>query len=97
MILLHLLLNEIPTEVRDPDTKERYAFPLFLHVLGQVVMAVLELLMAIVAIDISAGDAVPAYARDCLAEGLADGLMILVPSIWLLITGLLYSGLLVER
>ena len=97
MLLLYMLLREIPTETCDPQTKERYGLPLILHVVGEIITAVLELVMAVIAMDIVAGRFVPTDLHDCLAEYLVDGLVMIVPGICLLITGLIYSGLLVER
>ena len=97
MFFLYVLFCGIPTETSDPDTKERYGLPLILHVFGEVVTTVLELLMAIIIIDIVAGGTFPADAKDCLAEYFVHFLMVVVPGICFLITALLFSGLLVER
>lgn len=96
MLFLYMLLREIPTETCDPQTKERYGLPLVLHVFGEVITTAIELIMAVFAMDIVAGGFVPADLHDCLAEYLVGGLVMLVPGICLLITTLIYSGLLVE-
>mmetsp|Transcript_56500 Transcript_56500/g.120004 ORF Transcript_56500/g.120004 Transcript_56500/m.120004 type:complete len:98 (+) Transcript_56500:477-770(+) len=97
MFFFYMLLRGIPTETSDPDTKERYGLPLVLHILGEVVKTVLEMLMAVIVIDIVAGGIFPADAKDCLAEYLVNFLMIVIPSICCLISALLYGGILIER
>mmetsp|Transcript_37578 Transcript_37578/g.69529 ORF Transcript_37578/g.69529 Transcript_37578/m.69529 type:complete len:98 (-) Transcript_37578:322-615(-) len=97
MFFLYILLRGIPTETSNPDTKERYGIALILHIFGEVVKTVLEMLMAVIAVDIIAGGIFPADARDCLADYFVSFLMVVVPGICILISGLLFSGLLVER
>ena len=98
ILFLYMLLRETPTETSDPYTKEQYGLPLILHhSFGEVVTAVLQLLMAIIAIDIVADGIFPMDVKECLAEYLAHFLMVVIPGISCLITALLYSGLLVER
>ena len=96
----------MPTETRDPATKQRYrGLPLVLHVLGEVARTVLEPLLALLLADVVAsgvaGDAggsalLPADLRDSLAEYLIGFLAVTVLGICLLIAVLLRSGLLVE-
>jgi len=98
MFFLYVLFRGIPTETSDPDTKEQYGLPLILHhSFGEVVTTVLQLLMAIIAIDIIADGIFPMDVKECLAEYLVHFLMVVIPGISCLITALLYSGLLVER
>ena len=54
------------------------------------------MLIAIVLIDVVSVSLVPAEANYCLAEYFMNGLIILVPGICLLITGLIYRELLIE-
>ena len=96
MLFLYMLLLQIPTETRDPYTKDQCGFSLVLHVFGQVITTVLEWLMVIVAINVLADGLVPADVKCCLTEYLINGLMILVPGICLLLTGLIHIGLMVE-
>jgi hypothetical protein len=98
MLSLYALLGNFPPETSDPHTKERYGLvPLVLHVLMQVVAGVLELLMIFVAIDVVTDELIPAEIKNELVTYLAGGLAVMIPSICLLISGLIYSGLLVER
>ena len=93
-----MLCRAIPKETRDLGTKERYGFfALFVHVLGEVLTTVAELLMAVIAIDMITGESVPLATNDCVVEYLMHGLAVLVPSICLLIASLIQGGLLVER
>ena len=91
-----MLLREIPTETRDPVTKDRYGLCLVLHVVGQVLTTVLELLMACHAIDFIVGSLVPKEPELCLSKGLIEGLMIAVPGICLLIIVLVRIGVMIE-
>ncbi len=101
MYSVYKLLREIPTETCDPQTKERYGLTLILHVFGEVFTTFLELIMAVVAMDIAIESIIPsseAYSvvKECLLEYFMGGLVILVPTICMLITALIYSGLMVE-
>ena len=97
MILLYNLLRETPREISDPDTKERYGcLPVHLHVLGEVMTAVIELLMAVVTLLVAFDGVIQAELEDCLLGCLAAGLLVMVPGICLLLVGLIYSGLLKE-
>ena len=97
MIALYHLLRGIPTDTSDPQTKERYGLPLVLHVVGEVLSTVVLLLMGLIALDILFEDCVPSDLKEGLMEHLVQFLVVMVPSISVLITGLLYGGLLVER
>lgn len=97
MLLLYMLIRESPTETCDPETKQRYGLSVILHVFGGVITHVLELIMATIAIDVVAGSLLPTDLHDCLAEYLVGGIVMIVPGICLLITMLIWSGLLVER
>ena len=66
MIFLYILLREISTETSDPDIKDGYScFTLMQHVCCQVIISYLELLMAIIAIDVVAGSLINAEAERC--------------------------------
>jgi len=97
MIFVLYILRGIPKETSDPQTKEPYGVSLILHVIGEVITTVVELLMAIIAFDIVLGGFIPADLKECLVDCMANGLMYIVPGICVLITGLIYSGVMVER
>ena len=96
VLLLHMLLREAPIETRDPDTKALYGFALILHVSGQVIATILDMLMAFVAFDVIVDGLVAADMTSCVVDYMVGGLIILLPSICLLISVLMYTGLLVE-
>lgn len=96
MLFLHMLLREIPVETRDPDTKDLYGFALILHVSVQVIATMLEMLMAFVALDVMVDGLISVDMTSCLVEYMVGGLIILLPGICLLISILMYTGLLVE-
>ena len=96
MLFLHMLLREIPVETRDPDTKDLYGLALILHVSVQVVATMLEMLMAFVALDVMVDGLISVDMTSCLVEYMVGGLTILLPGICLLISILMYTGLLVE-
>jgi len=96
MLLVHMILRGLPVETRDPDTKSLYGFALILNVSGQVVAAFLKMLMAFVAFDVIADGLVATDLTRCMVEHLVGGLIILLPGMSLLISMLIFSGLLVE-
>lgn len=96
MLFLHMLLREIPVETRDPDTKDLYGLALILHVSVQVVATMLEMLMAFVALDVMVDGLISVDMTSCLVEYMVGGFTILLPGICLLISILIYTGLLVE-
>lgn len=96
MLVLHMILRGMPVETRDPDTKSLYGFALILNVSAQVIAAFLKMLMAFVAFDVIADGLVATDLTRCMIEYIVGGLTILLPGICLLISTLIYSGLMVE-
>ncbi len=94
--MLLMLLRGTPAETRDPDTKALYGFALILHVSVQVIATIFELLMAFVAFDVVVDGLVSADMTRNLMEYILGGVLILLPGICLLISSMLYTGLLVE-
>jgi hypothetical protein len=106
MLLLYLLSLEIPPETCDPETKERLlGLPLLLHVSGLIVRTLLELIIAIVAVDILFGGFFPSSsvveqhsdAKDFMvAEYIVGTLLMTTPYICVLVSALIYGGFIVE-
>ena len=95
-MMLLMLLRGTPVETRDPDTKALYGFALILHVSVQVIATIFELLMAFVAFDVVVDGLVSADMTSYLIEYIIGGVFILLPGTCLLISILIYTGLLVE-
>ena len=95
-----MLLREIPKETRDPDTKDRY-FGFFLHVCSDVVKTAVEMIIAAITVDIIVGDFFPSFslspAKDALAEYMLGVFLTTIPCLSVLLTTLIYSGLLIEN
>ncbi len=93
MFFLYLLLRELPTETCDPETRARYGIPLLLHVSAVFVKIALELIIAAIAVDIIVvGDFFPS----ALAEYMLSVLLMTTPCVCVLITSLIYSGMMIE-
>ena len=97
IFLLYTLLHEIP---RASWTKDRCGPSLIIHIIGQVIISLLELTATLVAIDVlisSIGwDTVMVPSEIKLADCMIGGLMISIPVTSLLITFLIYVGVMVE-
>ena len=100
MYSVYKLLREIPTETCDPSTKERYyRLTLILHVFGELFTTLLELVMAVVVMDIavenilsySSEEAYWLVVKEVFLEYFMRGLAILVTTICVLITALIYQ------
>jgi hypothetical protein len=100
MFLLYMLLREIPTDTRDPDTKDRH-FGFFLHVSSEVVKSAVEMIIAAITVDIIVGDFFPSCslspAKDALAEYMLGVFLTTIPCICVLITTLIHTGFLIEE
>ena len=79
------LLHEIPKA------------PIFMHVHAQVTISMIELISALIAIDILTGSTlISSEIRHILSDYMIGGLMILVPFTSLLMTTLIYTGVIFE-
>ena len=98
MMIAYLLLRQLPTETSDPDTKTHLKLlPIILHIFGEVLTTIFEILMGCIIIDSLFDGMIPILdMKECLMDYAVNGLMVMVPGICVLITGLIYSGLLVE-
>ena len=97
MMIAYLLLRQLPTETSDPDTKTHLKLlPIILHIFGEVLTTIFEILMGCIIIDNLFDGMIPIDMKECLMDYAVNGLMVMVPGICVLITGLIYSGLLVE-
>jgi len=54
-------------------------------------------LLLIVAIDVAVGGTFPTDANNCFTEYLVNFFMVVIPGICFVVTGLLYSSLMVEN
>ena len=97
IFLLYTLLHEIP---RASWSKDSCGPSLIIHIIGQVIISLLELTATLVAMDVlisSIGwDTVMVPSEIKLADCMIGGLMISIPVTSLLITFLIYVGVMVE-
>lgn len=94
IFLIYTLLQEIPIA---SWTKCRCGvLPVIIHVFGQVLTPIIEMLIAIVMLDIIFGGLFPTDAKMILSDYLAGGLAVLVPGTTLLVAGLIYTDVMVE-
>ena len=86
IFLLYKVLHEIlPKE------------PIIMHVHAQVTISMIELISALIAIDIlTGGTIISSEIRHILSDYMIGGLMILVPFTSLLMTTLIYTGVVFE-
>ena len=94
IFLLYTLTNEIPESTW---SKDRSCFSLMVHILGQVLKSALEMIMALVAIDIlSCETIISSDVKAIMADYMIAGLMILIPCTTTLITTLICTGVIIE-
>lgn len=99
IFLLYTLLHEIP---RTSWTKDRCGPSLMIHIIGQVIISLLELTTTLVAIDVLISSIgwdtvmVSSEIKLIVADCMIGGLMISIPVTSLLITFLIYAGVMVE-
>lgn len=98
MFLLYMFLGEIPTETSDPETKERYGLPLFMNSSGVVIKTAVELIIAAIVVGIIVCDFFPSVTSSAaiaaFAEYMLGVFLTTIPFICVLVTTLIYSGLL---
>ena len=94
IFLLYTLMNEIPESTW---SKDRSCFSLMVHILGQVLKSTLEMITALVAIDIlSCETIISSDVKAIMADYMIGGLMILIPCTTILITTLICTGVIIE-
>lgn len=94
IFLLYTLINEIPESTW---SKDRSCFSLMVHIFGEVLKSLLEMIMALVAIDIlSCETMISSDAKAIMADYMIGGLMILIPCTTILITSLICTGVMIE-
>ena len=85
IFLLYKLLHEIPKE------------PIIMHVHAQVTISMIQLISVLIAIDILTGSTlISSEIRHILSDYMIGGCMILVPFTSLLMTTLIYTGVIFE-
>jgi hypothetical protein len=98
MFLLYLFLGEIPKETCDPETKERYGLPLFMNSSGVVIKTAVGLMMAAIGVNIIVCDFFPSFTSSAFMAALAELMLgvflTTIPLICVLLSTLIYCGLL---
>ena len=87
-------MNEIPESTW---SKDRSCVSLMVHILGQVLKSALEMIMALVAIDIlSCETIISSDVKAIMADYMIAGIVILIPCTTILITTLICTGVMIE-